>query len=134
MSNGGVMSQKNKQFKSVVESRIERAKTFSEKVKNVYKKAYEAAIETGKERLDGIAKARESIEPRIRSVIDQKIQSAHAVIDDLNQSLAKRSMPDIRKSSLVRNGSKQKVSDPSDQQDGSDQPVENNGHSSKDKP
>gem|GEM_PF-4514768 len=128
------MSQKNKQFKSVVESRIERAKTFSEKVKNVYKKAYEAAIETGKERLDGIAKARESIEPRIRSVIDQKIQSAHAVIDDLNQSLAKRSMPDIRKSSLVRNGSKQKVSDPSDQQDGSDQPVENNGHSSKDKP
>ena len=94
------MSDNNFPEKQNAESRMEKARAFSEKVRKAYKKAYDKAMEAGKERFDEIVKAGEGIEPRIRSAIDHKIQSAHAVIDGLNQSLADKTIPKIRRKSV----------------------------------
>ncbi len=93
------MSDENRPLKQAVENQLERAKAFSEKVRGVYRGAYDKAVGAGKERIDEIVRVGEGIEPKIRSVIDSKIQSVQAAIDGLNQSLANKTIPKIRRHS-----------------------------------
>jgi hypothetical protein len=94
------MSDKEQNSESMSESRLERARAFSGKVRKVYKSAYDKAVGVGKDRLDEFVKASEDIEPKLRSAIDDKIQSANAIIDSLNQSLADKTIPKIRRKSV----------------------------------
>jgi hypothetical protein len=84
--------------KSNINDRIEQAKAFAEKLRKVYRDAYEKAVEATTERVDGIRKVGDHLDAdAVREVIATKVQAAHKIVDDLNKTLADKAVPAFRK-------------------------------------
>ena len=64
----------------------ERTRLFMERLKLRYQRAYAAALEAGKEKLQDLRKTGSGIEPRVRHLLGQ-----------LNESLARKAIPPTRR-------------------------------------
>lgn len=84
--------------KKVVSERIDQARTFADKVRDVYQEAYKKAVETSKDELGKV----KSLEPRIRAAIGEGLQSAQTALDDFNQSLADKAIPAFRRGAVSK--------------------------------
>ena len=80
--------------KKIVADRLDKARSFAENVRAVYEDAYKKALDVKQRGIEGIVK---DIEPRLKGVLDEGLQSAQTALDNINQSLADKAIPAFRK-------------------------------------
>ncbi|MBU6952177.1 hypothetical protein [Hahella sp. HN01] len=81
---------------TMFQDHVQKTKSFVDRVKDVYSRAYDKALQTGKGGLAGATRISAALEPKVR----QSIDSAHHFFDGINQSLADKAIPECRRSNV----------------------------------
>lgn len=88
-------------FKALSE-RAEQALGRVERARDHYLTLYSRALEAGTERLDDLLKWGDAVSPRLRVLLEGRVEQLQHHLDDLNQSLAQRAVPVDRKARVGR--------------------------------
>ena len=82
----------------------ERTRLFMEKLKQRYQRAYGAALEVGKEKLQDLRRSSAGLEPRVKQMLGDGLQSAGRTLGQINESLARKAMPPSRRKKQAAEG------------------------------
>lgn len=85
--------------KHVITDRVERTRKFAESLRFAYEEAYKKAGSLSKDDVNVLIK---DIPPKVRHAVKDKLDTAQAVFDEINQSLADKAVPPLRKRAVTR--------------------------------
>jgi hypothetical protein len=78
-------------------SGTDRNLAFMARLKRRYQQAYDAAVDVGKEKLDDLRRAGAGIEPAVKQMIGDGLQSAGRTLEHFNRTLARKAIPPSRR-------------------------------------